>query len=64
MITFKYISMIICMLSIVLIPITLFINLGLCAIMMIIFIISWACTQIAKIIIKEKIVNNTYREIK
>ena len=64
MIKFKYISMAICMISIILMPITLFINFGLCAVMMIIFIISWACTQIAKIIIKEKIVNNTYKEIK
>lgn len=63
MITFKYVSMIICMISIVLMPITLFINFGLCAIIMIIFIISWACNQIAKIIIKEKIINNTYKEI-
>lgn len=63
MITFKYISMVICMISIILMPITLFINFGLCAIIMIIFIISWACTQITKIIIKEKIINNTYKEI-
>lgn len=63
MIKFKYISMAICMISIILMPITLFINFGLCAVMMIIFIISWACTQIARIVIKEKIVNSTYREI-
>ncbi len=64
MIIFKYISMIICMLSIILMPITLFINFGLCAVMMVIFIISWACTQIAKMAIKEKIINNTYRKVK
>jgi len=63
MIKFKYISMIICMLSIILMPITLFINFGLCAVMMVIFIISWACTQIARIIMKEKITNATYKEI-
>lgn len=63
MIAFKYISMIICMISIVLMPITLFINFQLCAVIMIIFIVSWACTQIAKTIIKEKIINNTYKEI-
>lgn len=63
MIKFKYISMAICMISIILMPITLFINFGLCAAMMIIFIISWACTQIARTVIKEKIVNNTYREL-
>ena len=63
MIGFKYFSMIICILSLILMPITLFINFQLCAIIMIVFIISWACTQIAKIIIKEKIINNTYKNI-
>jgi len=63
MIGFKYISMIICIISLILMPITLFINFQLCAITIIIFIISWACMQIAKMIIKEKIINNTYKEI-
>lgn len=63
MIAFKYISMVICMISIILMPITLFINFQLCAVIMIIFIISWACTKIAKTIIREKIINNTYKEI-
>lgn len=64
MITFKYISMIIFIISFLLTPITLFINFGLCAVMMIIFIISWACMQFAKMAIREKIINNTYRELK
>lgn len=63
MIKFKNISMILCMISMVLMPITLFINFKLCAITMIIFIISWMCTQIARIAIKEKIINNKYKEI-
>ena len=63
MIKFKNFSMVICMLSIIAMPITLFVNFKLCAVTMVIFLISWTCTQIARIAIKEKITNDRYNQI-